>query len=226
MGINRRVLGALGWALVSLCALGLALDFGSFLKQCYLNYSLSVKWEYPLAPGAREMIVVLTGDRTRIPKAFELLRHRGSEVLLISGAGRGITLTELINQQGDSATSIHTIWEKILLESHSSSTIENALASAAIIREHHPQRVFLITSDYHMLRAARIFKDVLPDQSFVEYPVTSGLIGPWLVTEKVARFIWIVGLEYWKYRLYLARKDLESDFPVPFSRARVTDRFS
>src|SRR3989338_5852109 len=180
MGINRRVMSALGWALVSLCALGLALDFGSFLKQCYVNYDRSVGWQFTPAPAAREMIVVLTGDRTRIPKAFELLRGRDCDLLLISGAGRGITLTELINQQGDSATSIHMIWEKILLESRSSSTIENALESAAIIREQRPQRVFLVTSDYHMLRATRIFKDVLPDQQFVEYPVTSGLIGPWL----------------------------------------------
>ena len=216
-------MSALGWALVSLCALGLALDFGSFLKQCYVNYDRSVGWQFTPAPAAREMIVVLTGDRTRIPKAFELLRGRDCDLLLISGAGRGITLTELINQQGDSATSIHMIWEKILLESRSSSTIENALESAAIIREQRPQRVFLVTSDYHMLRATRIFKDVLPDQQFVEYPVTSGLIGPWLVTEKLARFVWIVGLEYWKYRLYLARKDLQSDFPVSLSQAPATD---
>lgn len=198
-------LRVLGWMLITFSVLFWVFDFSTFVRSAFRNYKKAIQWDYTGSTGG-EGIVVLTGDRGRIAKAFELLRKRNSDWLIISGAGRGITLTELVNQQGDSATSIHTTWERIVLESKSASTIENALESAGIIRSKKPNRIFLVTSDYHMLRAAQIFRDVLPGQEIIEYPVPSGLMGPWLLNSSFPRFFWIVGLEYWKYRLYLTRR--------------------
>lgn len=210
---SQRFWILLGWGLVLACVFYLSIDFAQFAKAGYRNYQKATHWSF-YEPPVREAIVVLTGDRTRIPKAFELLRRRHCDWLIISGAGRGITLTELVNQQGDSATSIHMVWERIVLESRSSSTIENARESNAIIREKKPERVFLVTSDYHMLRAATIFRDVIGDRQIIEYPVSSGLIGEWIFNENFIRFFWIMGLEYWKYRLYITRRDIDPRFPL------------
>lgn len=210
---SQRLWILLGWGLVLACVFYLSIDFAEFVNFGYRNYQKAARWDFD-EPSMREAIVVLTGDRTRIPKAFELLRRRHCDWLIISGAGRGITLTELVNQQGDSATSIHMVWERIVLESRSSSTIENARESNAIIREKKPERVFLVTSDYHMLRAATIFRDVIGDREIIEYPISSGLIGEWILNENFIRFFWIIGLEYWKYRLYITRRDIDPQFPL------------
>lgn len=207
-----RLLTITGWVLVTLSATSLLVDFSRFARVCFANYQASSEWDYADRPGA-EGIVVLTGDRARIPRAFELLKRRKGEWLVISGAGRGITLTEVVNQQGDSANSIHELWERIILESRSSSTVENALESAEIIRNKHPERVLLVTNDYHMPRAATIFRNVLPNQTILEFPVSSGLMGPHLLNERFLRFLWIVGLEYWKYRLYLTHRSLDPQYP-------------
>ncbi|MBI1862385.1 MAG: YdcF family protein [Deltaproteobacteria bacterium] len=201
-----------GWVLIFAAVVSLSYDFYRFARVGFANYRLSFAWDYQDHPGT-EGIIVLTGDRTRIPKSFELLKRRKSEWLLISGAGRGITLTEVVNQQGDSANSIHELWERIILESRSTTTIENGLESTEIIQTRKPNRVILVTSDYHMPRAATIFRDLMPQTEILEFPVSSGLMGPHFISERLPRLLWILGLEYWKYRLYLTHRSLDPTYP-------------
>jgi uncharacterized SAM-binding protein YcdF (DUF218 family) len=155
----------------------------------------------PVEPG--EAIVVLTGAPGRIARALELLRLRGSPLLIISGLGRGATLTTLVNRQGDSAVDIHKVWKKIVTESNSGSTIENAQESGKILLARGVTRVILVTSEYHMPRALRIFRIVMPKMEFIPYPTPS-------VVSELSNGLthssfegWIkIWIEYWKYVVF------------------------
>jgi uncharacterized SAM-binding protein YcdF (DUF218 family) len=125
------------------------------------------------APGSPEAIVVLTGARGRIPRAVQLLRQRDDGLLLISGAGKGISKKELLNQQGDSAAGVTQYWERIEVEDLATSTIENAKETAKFLRERKIEKVILVTSDYHMPRALEIFRRVYPAVEYFPYPVSS-----------------------------------------------------
>ncbi len=166
--------------------------------------------ELPADVSPNEAIVVLTGDRYRIPKAIDLLRIRQSPLLIISGAGKGATLTDLVNQQGGAAANIHETWKKIVVESNSVSTIENARESGKILKPKGIHRIILVTSEYHMRRASEIFHRVLPSMEIIDYPIASDVSK--ISTEISERtftgvlFFWI---EFWKtilYRFYSSRQ--------------------
>ncbi|MFM8314740.1 MAG: YdcF family protein [Deltaproteobacteria bacterium] len=125
------------------------------------------------APHLEEGMVVLTGDRYRIRLAIDLLIQRGSQFLVISGIGKGTTLTDLINAQTDATIDLKSIWEKIILEAQSTSTIENAIECAKILRTKKVTRVLLVTSDYHMSRSAALFKKFSPEIQYVLHPTPS-----------------------------------------------------
>jgi uncharacterized SAM-binding protein YcdF (DUF218 family) len=124
------------------------------------------------ASSPKEAIIVLTGARGRIPRAVQLLRTRDDGVLLITGAGKGITKKELLNQQGDAAARATEIWERIEVEDLATSTIENANESAKFLREKKIEKVILVTSDYHMPRALAIFQRVFPSVQYFPYAVS------------------------------------------------------
>lgn len=171
--LNKRT------ALFGLLALFLtvtAVDVVTFAGRA-LHYSrLASEGGIALPPSTQnEAIVVLTGDERRIPKAIELLRLRGSPLLVISGTGKGTTLTDLVNMQGDAVLNAHEVWERIVLEPRSSSTLENALESGKILAERGVKRVILMTSDYHLWRAQHAFKKNLPQYEYILYPVASVL---------------------------------------------------
>lgn len=125
------------------------------------------------AAPPHEAIVVLTGDIHRIPRAIELMKHRKSEVLIISGTKKGITLTELVNRQGDSTSHIQEVWNKIILDSKSGSTFDNAENSGEILKSKNLRHVVLVTSDYHMDRALAVFVRTLPGFDILGYAVNS-----------------------------------------------------
>ena len=120
-----------------------------------------------------EAIVVLTGEKRRIPEAMELLRQRESEKLIISGVHGGVPLIDVVNRQEGASFRIHETWERIEMESDSLSTIENAEKSAAILKKHKLEKIILVTSDYHMPRSLKIFEDALPGYEVHAYPIRS-----------------------------------------------------
>ncbi len=164
------------WLLLGIFAAFL-IDFAFFFFQCraYSEQSLLGIEQLKTPKIENEAIVVLTGDRNRIPKAVELLRSRESKLLLISGGGKGIKLVELVNFQLDSKENMQEIWKKIILESNSTSTIENARESQKILNLNHIARVILITSEYHMPRSLIIFKTLAPEMEYIPYPAPSEL---------------------------------------------------
>lgn len=198
-----------GWWLLLLCVLLLAVLLGIDM----LRFAARARSYGRLAPEAlallpqpvleREAIVVLTGDHGRIRKALELMRLRGSPRLIISGTGRRTTLTDLVNQQGDSTTNIHEIWKKIIIDPVSASTVENGVESGKILRALGSDRVLLVTSDYHMERSLKIFEGIAPGPRYYAVPVASEVaeLGMhWSSTTTSA--LWKLWVEYWKLRLY------------------------
>lgn len=183
----------------------LVADSISFFFTCR-NYSLLTPIPNSSIPKEvieKEAIVVLTGDRKRIPMAIELLRLRGSPLLIISGTGKGATLTELINSQSRSAGNAQEIWKKIIIESQSTSTIENAVETGKILKRQGTNRVILITSEYHLPRSLAVFRSVVPGPEYFAYPVASEFTGmlqlEWVAFPEGA---WKFFLEYWKYFLF------------------------
>jgi uncharacterized SAM-binding protein YcdF (DUF218 family) len=183
----------------------LVVDAGKFLWWAH-QYGLQAEQglrQIPVPVSPDEAIVVLTGDHGRIPKALEVLRSRGSPLLIISGTRKGTTLTDLVNQQGDSTINIHENWNKIVLESRSGSTLENAEESANILEKYHVDRVILVTSEYHMYRAAVIFRMVAPGYDYIEYAVPSEVSDfGFAPTSHDLSAAWKLWIEYWKWFLF------------------------
>lgn len=125
----------------------------------YQQYRTLADTPLPPIDDVPEVIAVLTGDSGRIPKAVELLKQRPAARLIVSGTAKGITLTELMNQQGP-AKGAGEVWSRIEIESKSESTTENALVVSQMIRSGEG-RILLVTSDYHMDRALALFQRAL-----------------------------------------------------------------
>jgi len=161
--------------------------------QHYRRVARQAKIEIGKRVSASEAIVVLTGDKRRIPKAVELLRARKSPKLLISGVYKGVTLSAIINAQEGSSTNVQEIWKHIILESKSTSTIGNAKESGKVLKKNQITRVILVTSDFHMMRSLILFKRISPWVEYIPYPVVYEIEG----IESFGR----VFLEYWKFVL-------------------------
>src|SRR5690606_2576302 len=102
------------------------------------------------------------------------------------GTAKGVTLRDLVNRQGDAAKDIHTIWERIKIESESGSTRENAERTSEVFKAERRTRLILVTSDYHMARALRIFRTRMPEMEIFTYAVSHPVS------------FWILWMEYWK----------------------------
>lgn len=187
------------WLLLLILPLALTWDFVRFLSSYYHYHEQARAGVEQLTapPDPQEVIVVLTGDMGRIPRSLELLRVRGSHQLIISGAAKGVGLTELVNQQGASMANLQTIWKKIKIESEASSTVENALFTKQLLEGRPPMRIILVTSDYHMGRSLAVFRSVFPNAEIIPYGVASQLSGA-----HSFHFLWKTGAEYWKSLVY------------------------
>ncbi len=180
-------------------------DFANFFYTCrrYSKLSADPTQLLPAQVLEKEAIVVLTGDKHRIRTSIELLKQRMSPLMVISGTGRGATLTELINTNSDVVGNAQEIWSKIVVESQSTSTIENAKETAKILIPRGITRVILITSEYHVLRSLLVFRSIAGGPEYIPYPTPSEFTG--LVNLKGGEIVegfWKVFLEYWKYFLF------------------------
>lgn len=124
-----------------------------------------------------DSIFVLTGDMRRIPFAMRQLRSHPNADLYIIGAG-------------SSGYFEHS--QRIVIESNSKSTYQNALAIKNIVNEKHLNRVVIITTEDHMNRAKYLIKKEIPNSDIVACPV---LLTDMPVTKRLER--WVV--EYIKY---------------------------
>lgn len=92
-------------------------------------------------------------------------RTGGFRHLVISGAGSAASMRDFMINQGVPA-------EAIVVEDRSSNTRENAAFSVPLARQW-PGPYVLLTSDYHVWRAARVFRKA--GLGVIAAPVSDGL---------------------------------------------------
>lgn len=114
--------------------------------------------------------LVLSGDvdYLRLERAVALIQSGAVAWLVLTGAGAG----------GDSAATMRSIAvekgippERVLIEDQATSTRENLLLAAPLIRSHGFSVVALVTNASHMGRAERVARKVLPEVRWIVVPV-------------------------------------------------------
>lgn len=140
----RRILAAL----LLLYALGLAL--------------FSVSLPRPLDPARRtDAIVVLTGGPGRIERGVALLRAGAARRMLISGVDPSVREADLLRRVGTDAATRRLFACCVDLDSVAVDTRSNAEEARRWLDDHHLTTVRLISSDWHLHRAALEFRQAL-----------------------------------------------------------------
>lgn len=134
-----------------------------------------------------DAIVAITGGAGRIERGVELLAQGEGKRLLIAGADPSVTKADLIRRLGGKKRLVNCCVD---LGSESVDTRSNAEESKRWLDQHDYRSLRLITSDWHMRRAAYEFHHLLGD----DYQVIEDAV----VSEP--RFITLFG-EYNKYIL-------------------------
>jgi uncharacterized SAM-binding protein YcdF (DUF218 family) len=138
---------------IRLALVGLSLWAGGMLAfGVSVPGALTVMWTGVAAdrfPGSSllhvDAIVVLTGpEPARLVAGFRLLEAGAAPLLLISGAGDPADYLDAYRPQGVCCYAID----------HARDTLENAAFTAAWVAQHRIRTLLLVTSDYHMRRAA------------------------------------------------------------------------
>lgn len=127
-------------------------------------WSLARKSEDPQPADA---IVALTGGEGRVSAALELLDQGKGKRLLISGVDVQTSRAELFDAAGSSAHAACCVD----LGRSAANTIGNAGEAAAWVSEHDYRSIIVVTASYHMPRSLMELRAVLPETTFVPYPV-------------------------------------------------------
>ena len=142
--------------LIALTALIYALGFALF----------SVTLGQPAPADSRETqaIVVITGGSGRIEQAIERLESGKAEQLLIAGTDPAVTQADLAERLGGKERLLECC---VTLGSESVDTRSNAEEARAWLEAEGYDEVRLVTSDWHMRRAAFEFRRALGEDSYI-----------------------------------------------------------
>lgn len=120
--------------------------------------------------------VVLTGGPGRIREGFDLLSQGQVRKLIISGVHPKSTLRDIFPQWPFYGT-LHE--EDVVLERRSGTTYGNAQQSLPLVEAMHCRNLVLITSQVHMRRAFKTFRQAYPAEFLIlSRSVSSGFIPP------------------------------------------------
>jgi uncharacterized SAM-binding protein YcdF (DUF218 family) len=122
----------------------------------------------PGPPPDADGIVVLTGGAGRIDAALALLDAHHARDLLISGVGGNLGL-DAVMPHGREPTA--EIAQHVALGHAATSTVGNALETAAWARTHGLRSLIVVTAGYHMRRALAEIGQALPQVRLYPYPV-------------------------------------------------------
>lgn len=114
----------------------------------------------PAGGEKTDAVVVLTGSGGRIDRGLEVLRARLAPRMLVSGVDREVKPREFAAQYGIARATMTCC---ITLGYESVDTRSNARESARWIARNRFDTVRLVTSDWHMRRAAFDLEQVAPD---------------------------------------------------------------
>ena len=117
-----------------------------------------------------DLIVVLTGGRGRLKTGLDLLNKRAGKKLFISGVGKGVNISTLIELSDTSSDYVNCC---IILGYDATNTQENAYETANWITAQGYKSLRLVTSSYHMPRAILEFQIVMPHIDIIPHPVFS-----------------------------------------------------
>lgn len=116
--------------------------------------------------------VVLTGGPGRVKEGIDLLATRSVQKLIISGVFKHSNLRDIFSERPYFG-SIRD--EDILLDKFSKTTFSNALETLSMVEGLHCRDLILITSQVHMYRAYKTFKNVFPkDFQIIRRTVAGG----------------------------------------------------
>lgn len=152
-----------------------------------------------------ELLVVLTGSIGRLDTAYNLFKEHNIKTLLVSGVGEKVTYEVLANKYfWDS-----NLKEKIIIESESKTTLDNARYTASTIIEHDYKNICIVTSLTHMKRAYFIFNRVMDglDINVSYYSSNPNELDAedWWKDTKLAKTVFVeyVKYEYYKFLVFL-----------------------
>jgi uncharacterized SAM-binding protein YcdF (DUF218 family) len=112
----------------------------------------------PLTPS--DAVIAVSGDGPeRVATSIDLMRRGLARRLVISGGlyGPGINAAHVMRDQ---ALQSGVRADEIIVDDHSTSTAENALGAARVMKAHGLRSAILVTSPYHTRRAGMMFHRV------------------------------------------------------------------
>lgn len=115
-----------------------------------------------------EAIIVLTGGKSRIETALELLADKRGQRLLISGVHPS-TKPQALQRITNTDPKLFVCCVDI--DRSALNTIGNAVESAKWIRNHQYKRVFIVTNNYHMPRSILELSREVDTVELVPFPV-------------------------------------------------------
>ncbi|ANY19277.1 hypothetical protein A6F68_00748 [Tsuneonella dongtanensis] len=135
---------------------------GAFVLLLYL---LGFLWfaaalPQPVAGGKTDAVVVPTGGPGRIDRGLAVLRDRDAREMLVTGVDREVKPREFAEEYRVSAATMRCC---ITLGFAAVDTRTNASETAAWVEKRNYKSLRLVTTDWHMRRAARELARTLPD---------------------------------------------------------------
>lgn len=146
-----------------------------------------------------DAIIVFTGGSERISAGLELLDKGLAKRLLISGVHPATSAAQLRSALNADAKLFECC---IDLDKRALDTRGNASEAAIWAGKNGFRRLFIVTSDYHILRSMLELSRTMPDDDLVAYPVSGRDSGDPLASRGNFR-LWLN--EYIKYLLALVR---------------------
>ena len=150
-------------------------------------------------PGpATDGIVVITGGQQRLADGVRLLQIGAGRALLVSGVGRGVSKSILADELQLGAPAMTLLDCCVTLEFGAIDTRGNALAASQWAAKNKFQSLRLVTSNYHMPRAKRVFTSEITDIKLYFWPVspTDLTLETWWQKPDIIR---LLAREYAKY---------------------------
>jgi uncharacterized SAM-binding protein YcdF (DUF218 family) len=150
-------------------------------------------------PSPADAILVLGGETPRrSAKAADLYKAGLAPRIFVSGGGDATIIRRYLIQEGVPA-------DRILIEDRSTTTWENALFIAPVLRNHNVRRVLLVTSWFHTRRAVATFRRAAGDLRFspvaAEYSWAAYKSPWWEQTKDVCREYAKIGAYTFRHRI-------------------------
>lgn len=186
--LRRGAMALIAGAVIFAIGFGLFADYVSSLAT-------------PRDPGAADAIIVVTGGKSRLEAAVDLLKSGKGERLLISGVHPAADLDDLRAITGGDRKLFNCCVD---VDYAALDTMGNAQESAKWVKDHAYESVIVVTNNYHMPRTLLEMRRVVAATEFVPYPVVNTRLdhGNWLTSGEVLRVLFT---EYTKYLAALAR---------------------